>query len=74
MCRIVNIGVGDEIEVAFYRKSADNVFRLPVTDDTAVIVRNDLHTMLPEPTTLSGSKTREQRGLKFNIEFGNEIR
>lgn len=72
--RIINIGPGNDVEVNFYRRGSDGVFRLPNTVDQHFVSIDDLHTMLPEPTTLSGSRTREQRGLKFDVELGNEIR
>ena len=72
--QILSLGPDNEVEVNFYRKGWDGVFRLPTTVDQVFVSVDDLHTMLPEPTTLSGSRTREQRGLKFDVEFGNEIR
>lgn len=65
-----------EVEVQFYRRGDDNLFRLPTTEDVAYVKTEDIHTMLPHPTTLTGSGRQrgQTSGLKFGVEFGNEVR
>lgn len=58
--RGLQIGLDDDVKVLFYRRGADGVFRLPNNEDKFFVHVDDLHVMLPEPITLTGSKTREQ--------------
>lgn len=75
--RVISLGDDGDVKVQFYRRAQDGLFRLPETEDISDVSKTDLHTMLPSPTTLSGSRSRggiDKSGLKFDVQFGAEMR
>ena len=63
-----------ELLMQFYRCGPDNRFSLPAKSDETYVTKEDLHTMLPEPTRLSGSRSRGDSGLRFEVELGHDVK
>lgn len=66
--------ISEDILMEFYRRGQDNRFRLPERPDQNYVSKDDIHVKLPEPTRLSGSRSRNESGLRFEIELGMDVK